>query len=400
MSLQAKHFYEFGPFRLDPDERLLSRENQPVPLAPKVIDTLLVLVESRGHLVDKDELMKRVWPDAFVEEGSLNKNVSVLRKALGQWDGGQDYIETIPKRGYRFAAPVSHVPKAECAPGRLNPGIPAKLEEVISQTPEKDREVRCQSAAELKGDLKGWKRDADTGSGSPITTEDTPSYNLPPAKKFASGKKLALVLLVAVFLSVVATITWNNRQLSVPSVIDSVQITNDGVPKNLNFRLLSDGARVYFKESLPGGAAITQVSVGGGEADRLNLKLEEPMLHDISRTGTELLVTARGASTQRVGRPLWIVPLPAGPPRRVGDVFAQDACWAPDGLHLAFSNEHEIFLAQADGRDIRRLASTEGLLHSARFSPDGKRLRFSVFNQGSSYDDMTIFEMHLDGSGL
>jgi len=107
MSLQAKHFYEFGPFRLDPDERLLSRENQPVPLAPKVIDTLLVLVESRGHLVDKDELMKRVWPDAFVEEGSLNKNVSVLRKALGQWDGGLDYIETIPKRGYRFAAPVN-----------------------------------------------------------------------------------------------------------------------------------------------------------------------------------------------------------------------------------------------------------------------------------------------------
>jgi len=107
MSLQAKHFYEFGPFRLDPDERLLSRENQPVPLAPKVIDTLLVLVESRGHLVDKDELMKRVWPDAFVEEGSLNKNVSVLRKALGQWDGGLEYIETIPKRGYRFAAPVN-----------------------------------------------------------------------------------------------------------------------------------------------------------------------------------------------------------------------------------------------------------------------------------------------------
>src|SRR5215471_19312582 len=106
MTLHAKHFYDFGPFRLDPDERLLSRESKPVPLAPKVIDTLLVLVENRGHLVDKDELIKRVWPDAFVEEGNLNKNIFVLRKTLGQWDGGREYIETVPKRGYRFVAPV------------------------------------------------------------------------------------------------------------------------------------------------------------------------------------------------------------------------------------------------------------------------------------------------------
>src|SRR5215471_11079974 len=118
MTLHAKHFYDFGPFRLDPDERLLSRESKPVPLAPKVIDTLLVLVENRGHLVDKDELIKRVWPDAFVEEGNLNKNIFVLRKTLGQWDGGLEYIETIPKRGYRFVAPVN---KAEASSNSQSP---------------------------------------------------------------------------------------------------------------------------------------------------------------------------------------------------------------------------------------------------------------------------------------
>ena len=107
--MQTKHFYEFGPFRLDPEERLLSRDSQPVPLPPKVIETLLALVESRGHLVDKDALMKRVWPDAFVEEGNLNKNVFLLRKTLGQWDGGLEYIETVPRRGYRFVAPVNQV---------------------------------------------------------------------------------------------------------------------------------------------------------------------------------------------------------------------------------------------------------------------------------------------------
>jgi serine/threonine protein kinase/Tol biopolymer transport system component len=114
MSLQAKHFYAFGPFRLDSEKRVLVRDGVPVPLGPKVAETLIVLVESAGHLVDKDELMRRVWPDAFVEEGNLNKNVFVLRKVLGEWNG-REYIETVPKRGYRFVAPVQDVTHAEVA---------------------------------------------------------------------------------------------------------------------------------------------------------------------------------------------------------------------------------------------------------------------------------------------
>jgi serine/threonine protein kinase len=113
MSGQTKHFYAFGPFRLDSEKRVLVRDGAPVPLAPKVAETLLLLVESAGHLVDKDELMRRVWPDAFVEEGNLNKNIFVLRKVLGLWDGEREYIETVPKRGYRFVAPVNEVTHAE-----------------------------------------------------------------------------------------------------------------------------------------------------------------------------------------------------------------------------------------------------------------------------------------------
>jgi serine/threonine protein kinase len=115
MSGQTKHFYAFGPFRLDSEKRVLVRDGAPVPLAPKLAETLLLLVESAGHLVDKDELMKRVWPDAFVEEGNLNKNIFVLRKVLGLWEGEREYIETVPKRGYRFVAPVNEVTHAEVA---------------------------------------------------------------------------------------------------------------------------------------------------------------------------------------------------------------------------------------------------------------------------------------------
>jgi len=115
MSAQTKHFYSFGPFRLDSENRVLVRDGAPVPLAPKLAETLLMLVERAGYLVDKDALMKRVWPEAFVEEGNLNKNIFVLRKLLGLWDGEREYIETVPKRGYRFVAPVNEVTHAEVA---------------------------------------------------------------------------------------------------------------------------------------------------------------------------------------------------------------------------------------------------------------------------------------------
>ena len=98
--------YQFGPFRLDVRERRLSRGAEVIPLRLKVFDTLLVLVENAGRLVTKQELLDKVWPETTVEENNLNHNVSVLRRALGDRATGQQYIETVPRVGYRFAAPV------------------------------------------------------------------------------------------------------------------------------------------------------------------------------------------------------------------------------------------------------------------------------------------------------
>ena len=98
--------YRFGPFHLDVRERRLSRGCDVIPLRLKVFDTLLVLVENAGRLVTKQELLDTVWPETTVEENNLNHNVSVLRKALGDRATGQRYIETVPRVGYRFAAPV------------------------------------------------------------------------------------------------------------------------------------------------------------------------------------------------------------------------------------------------------------------------------------------------------
>jgi Tol biopolymer transport system component/DNA-binding winged helix-turn-helix (wHTH) protein len=108
MSSPAKHLYEFGPFRLDTAERTLLRDRLPVPLTPKAYEVLVALVRRAGHIVEKDELMKKVWADAFVEEGNLTHHVFTLRKILGEGDGCE-YIETIPRRGYRFVSPVREV---------------------------------------------------------------------------------------------------------------------------------------------------------------------------------------------------------------------------------------------------------------------------------------------------
>lgn len=104
--MQAKRIYEFGPFRLEASPLLLLREGKVVHLTPKVLETLLVLVENRGRLLEREELLRAVWPETFVEEKNLTQNISVLRKTLGEETGGNPYIETLPKRGYRFVAEV------------------------------------------------------------------------------------------------------------------------------------------------------------------------------------------------------------------------------------------------------------------------------------------------------
>jgi DNA-binding winged helix-turn-helix (wHTH) protein/tetratricopeptide (TPR) repeat protein len=106
-STQRSESYAFGPYRLDGGERLLLRGSAPVPLTPKVFELLLTLVRRSGHLVEKDELMRAVWPDTYIEESSFTRNVSILRKALGAQQDGSPYIETVTRVGYRFIAPVS-----------------------------------------------------------------------------------------------------------------------------------------------------------------------------------------------------------------------------------------------------------------------------------------------------
>jgi len=92
-----KHFYEFGPFRLDLEEGFLSsHEGETIPLAPKIFETLVLLIENKGRIVKKEEIMKRLWPDRYVEESNVSQNIFMLRKILGESPGNEHYIENVP----------------------------------------------------------------------------------------------------------------------------------------------------------------------------------------------------------------------------------------------------------------------------------------------------------------
>ncbi len=106
MELKPVSIYEFGPFRLQPEEHLLLREGNPVPLTPKAFDLLLFLLQNQGRLVTKDQIMQAIWPESFVEEANITVLISSLRKALGEREADDPYIKTVPKKGYCFTAPV------------------------------------------------------------------------------------------------------------------------------------------------------------------------------------------------------------------------------------------------------------------------------------------------------
>jgi DNA-binding winged helix-turn-helix (wHTH) protein len=157
MDSRATHRYEFGPYLLEPAECRLLRRGRVVSLTPKLFDLLLVLVQHNGHILKKEELLEAVWPDAVVEENNLSVSVSALRKALGEDSGASEYIETIPRRGYRFVARVREVsdePDALMIYERRTASIVIDEEEMGGED-DQSLEVRQSAAASLSAPSLG-----------------------------------------------------------------------------------------------------------------------------------------------------------------------------------------------------------------------------------------------------
>jgi len=352
MSLQTKHIYEFGPFRLDAAEHLLLRDGEAVPLTPKAFDLLLALVERHGRLLEKDELLKLVWPDTFVEEANLASNISQLRKALGEGENGQRFIETAPKRGYRFIATVKKIedkraePTNEGQPGSQNATAEgeqaANASELITAHP-------AVKAKELTSKVKRYQRGA-------------------------------LIALAALIMSGGGLSYFVLRPPLPPKVTASAQITSSGRGKTfytpgyrMSSALVTDGPRLYFTQ----GTVPTQVSSTGGETVTIPASFPDSTIGDISPDRSELLVS-RGDDEYEGS--LWVLPVLGGAPRRLGNLLGHDATWKPDGRQIVYANGSSLFLAKSDETESRKFVTIEGRPYWPRWSPDGSRLRFTVTN--------------------
>ena len=288
--------------------------------------------------------------------------------------------------------------KAPTSPVQLNPQLPAKLEEIINEALEKDRELRYQSAAALRADLKRLKRDTDSGR-SAATAPATAVGPGPraevhrPARTWAAASGAAIVVVAAVLAYVLS------RPLPPARVWAYSPITHDGRQKPsasswadlIPPPLLTDGSRVYFFEGGPG--TVAQVSASGGEVVPVTMALQNAGLDDISPSGSEML---SGTSPSMGALPtLWVVPLPGGSPRRVGDVLAQDAAWFPDGQRIVYARDSDLYVARSNGSEARKLLGVAGRARWPRISPDGERIRFTAADPSTGV--RSLWEVSIDG---
>jgi serine/threonine protein kinase/Tol biopolymer transport system component len=277
------------------------------------------------------------------------------------------------------------VNRAPVAPVRLNPDLPAELERVINKALEKDRDLRYRSAADLETDLKRLRRDTESGRAPEI------SAAVPQTGPRSQKRSLKWIAIAALVVAAGVLALWLRAPLPTPRILGSKQITSDGLPK---VTLVGDANRLYFTENPPARYSIAQVTVNGGETAPIDVPFDNPMVMDVSQERSELLVTQEilERSTSR----FWSVPVPAGSPRLLG-VSARDAIWAPDGK-LIFAKGNNLYIAEHDGTNPRKIGAAQDVPGSLSISPDGARIRFSVSNFINSTSE--LWEVRTDGSGM
>jgi Tol biopolymer transport system component/DNA-binding winged helix-turn-helix (wHTH) protein len=337
---QARPSYEFGPFRLDISEHVLFRDGRPVPLTPKVFDVLCVLVQNHGHLVEKERLLKEVWPDAFVEEGALNRSVSLLRKALGDSPAGQEYIETAPKRGYRFIAPITV------------------------------RGIESESVITSFGTRKVDSGAAQTDS--PVVRKVPVPARRTHISRRAAGIGGALLTIGAVYYVVEQPFEPRRDLLPIRTPVHR-QLTFTGKE---GFPTISpDGRRIaYVSDEKPERKLMIQ-ELAGGQPLAIFAAPEVGHLR-WSPDGSELIVWTRD-SGGRGG--VHVLPQLGGIPRQImGGQYI--ACWSPDGSTIAIGSYigGRIWLVNTSGQVQRTftLQGVRGSIWAIDWSPSNGRLMF------------------------
>jgi DNA-binding winged helix-turn-helix (wHTH) protein/Tol biopolymer transport system component len=350
MFKQPRQLFEFGRFRLDRTERFLFQDGEAVPLSPRLFDTLMALVENRGHVVEKNDLMQKVWNDVAVEENNLTQSISALRKILGDNLDAPEFIETITKRGYRFVAPVKEISEEEL--GNDRPSV------------------------------TNFSSREHIGTGLPAGGS-TQKFS----RRIAPAIVLGTMLVVLVGLAVMwRSSTFWGRQLQLKETqlttnSSEASLIADAISPDGKYLAYADSAGLYIRVNRTGEThpiSVPPASVVGGLS----------WFPD----GTRLLATVAGLQPNVDS--IWVISILGQPPVKLLDGGNQAAV-SPDGSQIVFvrGKGRELWLMAADGESPHRiLVAVNEYLASPVWGWDSKHLAYGrVFSDLDKVD--TVVEM-------
>ncbi len=361
-----KAIYEFGPYRLEPSERLLLRIDRPVNVPPKAFETLLLLVRNSGHVLSKEELMQELWPDTYVEENNLTQQISQLRRALGGAEDGGDYIETVPRLGYRFAAPVREgtaFPRQEIrVQRRMRTRIVVK-EEHEESSEETETNLNIQNG-ELENHAEGRS-----------------------LRREAAARALRVALAVVAAGGLAALLVYRplgRREAAARSeALKMVKLTTDGRAQSA--AISSDGRYVAYVSGDPGNQSLWVRQV----ATHSDLRVVAPHAAtfggvNFSRDNNYLFYSEypSGAVLATAFR----VPTLGGEPSEIARNIVTMLTVSPDDQRIAYVRStpgHELVIASSQGGEEKMLwrGSEQCALASPAWSPDGKNIAAAVWSR-------------------
>ena len=366
---------KFGAYVVDLTAGEIRRNGSRIRLQEKPLRVLVLLAERQGQLVTREELKNRLWPEeTFVDfEAGLNTAVSKLRDALSDRADKPRYIETIPRRGYRFLSPVemsrSNGNSAASSATTLPIGEFASAAENIASKAELSRPIESLS------------------SRSPSVEEQIAKIR--SAHAFWIRGTIAAAALLLLF-----TVWWLTP-LPDPQITDIFRVTQSGA---LDFlvRPASDGVRIFYVQRAGEHYDLMQASVTGGDPQKLEAPFPNTLIWDVTPDRSRYLIT----SFTRRGEPspLWSWPATGGTPVKIGDIVSGSTTFSPDGTEIAYHVGNDLLIANANGTGVRKLATFEGQPDSPVWSPDGRSIRF-VLNDPLR-NTGAIWEIAPDGNNL
>jgi Tol biopolymer transport system component/DNA-binding winged helix-turn-helix (wHTH) protein len=343
----AQQKIRFGAFELDRQTAELYKNGAKLKLQGQPIAVLTLLLEHPGELVTREQIRQHLWPeDTFVDfEHSLNTHIKKLRQVFDDDAETPRYIETLPRRGYRFIGKIETVPNGS--------------EAVVDRT--------------------------TAPVDEPDTSKEVPPSEPKPTAKLARWKYAILVALILA--SAAGALYWVFRPRT-PIVTAIRQLTHTG--RHKFGYVVSDGTGVYFNEIKDGKTQVAEVSTAGGEVSYLDTQVDNSSVQDISPDGSELLVGIRGGPG-----PVWIVPLPAGSPRRIAGEFIGGS-FLPGSSQIVYvqpSDFLHLFASDIDGGNAHPLLQLPRDPATSHFviSPDGSTIRYDTA-------DGKIWESRIDGT--